>query len=141
MKTLDDYREDHVELASIISDLRLMLTPEQLSIKPSANTTQRLLCDLFTKLKDHLKNEDKNLYPDLLVHDDAKIKSMAWGFISGEKSLSRMLNTYHKKWLKNCDLGFSEELVEETNEIFDLLLKRIEHEERVLFPRLEQAER
>ena len=36
MNTINKCREEHKELASMISDLRLMLTPEQFRIKPNA---------------------------------------------------------------------------------------------------------
>ena len=139
MNTLDKCREEHKELASKISDLRMMLTPEQLRIKPNAKASHQLLCDLFDKLIDHLHAEDEDVYPDLLVNEDPKIKSMAWGFLSGEHSLRNMVSSYQRKWLKDCDYEFSEEFVRETNKIFDLLVDRIDREEKVLFPRLEQT--
>ena len=139
MNTLDKFREEHKELTTMISDLRMMLTPEQLRIKPSAKASQQLLCDLFDKIVDHLHAEDEDVYPDLLVHEDKKIKSMAWGFLSGEHSLRNMVNSYQRKWLKDCDYEFSNEFLKETNEIFDLLVDRIDREEKVLFPRLDKT--
>jgi hypothetical protein len=40
--------------------------------------------------------------------------------------------------LKNCDFNFTEEFLQETNEVFDMLLYRIEREEQVLFPKLQE---
>jgi hemerythrin-like domain-containing protein len=120
----------------MIDDLRSILTPEQLKIRPNAKTAYELLCDLAKKVKRHLAEEDKQLYPNLLIHEDPKVKSIAWGFISGEKPLRRTFDEYHKRWLKNCDFNFTDDFVEETREIFDMLSYRIDREEQVLFPKL-----
>ncbi len=136
MQTLDGYRSSHAELRQMIDDLRTLTVPEQLRIRPNAKTAYQLLCDLAQKVKQHLAEEDKQLYPNLLIHDDPKVKSIAWGFISGEKPLRRTFDEYYKRWLKNCDFNFTDEFLEETNEIFDMLSDRIEREEQILFPKL-----
>jgi len=136
MQTLSSYRERHAELLQTIDDLQSILTMEQLRIRPNAKTAYQLLCDLADKVKQHLAEEDKGLYPRLLIHEDPKVKSIAWGFISGEKPLRKTFDDYHKKWLKNCDFNFTEDFVRETREIFDMLVYRIEREEQVLFPKL-----
>ena len=65
---------------------------------------------------------------------------MAWGFISGEKPLRRWFKDYNDKWLKDCDLKFTEDFLEETNEVIALLTDRVNREEKILFPNLEKAE-
>jgi hypothetical protein len=91
MSTLESYRHTHGELRQMIEDLRSLLTPEQLRIRPNAKTAYELLCDLGTKVRSHLAEEDRSLYPSLLIHEDPKVKSIAWGFISGEKPLAQDL--------------------------------------------------
>ncbi len=136
MHTLDGYRSSHTELRQMIDDLRQLMVPEQLKIRPNAKTAYQLLCDLAQKVKLHLSEEDKQLYPNLLIHEDPRVKSIAWGFISGEKPLRRSFDGYYKRWLKNCDFNFSDEFLEESHEIFDMLAYRIDREEQVLFPKL-----
>jgi hemerythrin-like domain-containing protein len=136
MQTLDGYRSSHAELRQMIDDLRQLTVPEQLKIRPNARTAYELLCDLAQKVKSHLAEEDKQLYPNLLIHEDPRVKSIAWGFISGEKPLRRTFDEYYKRWLKNCDFNFTDEFLEETHEIFDMLSYRIDREEQVLFPKL-----
>jgi hemerythrin-like domain-containing protein len=136
MQTYDGYRSNHAELRQMIEDLRLLTQPEQLKIRPNAKTAYQLLCDLAKKVKAHLAEEDKQLYPNLLIHEDPKVKSIAWGFISGEKPLRRCFDEYYKRWLKNCDFNFTEEFLEQTHEIFDMIAYRIDREEQVLFPKL-----
>lgn len=136
MQTLDGYRNSHVELRRMIDDLRSIMTVDQLKIRPNAQTAYQLMCDLAHKVKLHLAEEDRQLYPNLLIHEDPKVKSIAWGFISGEKPLRRTFDEFHKKWLKDCNFNFSDAFLEETHEIFDMLAYRIDREERVLLPKL-----
>lgn len=136
MPTLDSYRGTHAELRQMIDDLRSILTLDQLRVRPNAKTAYELLCDLGEKVRTHLAEEDRSLYPSLLIHEDPKVKSIAWGFISGEKPLRKTFDDYHKRWLKNCDFNFTDEFLAETHEVFDMVSKRIEREEQVLFPKL-----
>jgi hemerythrin-like domain-containing protein len=136
MQTLSSYRNRQAELLQMIEDLQSMLSPEQLRIRPNATTAYELLCDLADKVKQHLAEEDKSLYPSLLIHEDPKVKSIAWGFISGEKPLRKTFDDYNKKWLKHCDFNFTDEFIAETSEVFDILQYRIERENQVLFPKL-----
>lgn len=136
MQSVANLRATHAELMQIIEDLQSILSPEQLKLRPTARTAYELLCDLSDKVKEHLAEEDKGLYPSLLIHEDPRIKSIAWGFISGEKPLRKTFDDYYKKWLKHCDFNFSEDFVRETQEVFDMLTYRIQREEQVLFPKL-----
>ena len=136
MQTLDSYRSTHVELRQMIDDLQSILTPELLKVRPNAKTAYELLCDLGEKVKQHLAEEDRSIYPSLLIHEDPRVKSIAWGFISGEKPLRKTFDDYHRKWLKHTDYKFPEEFLGETREVFDMLVQRIEREEQVLFPKL-----
>lgn len=136
MQTLSSYRSRQEELLQMIDDLQAILSPELLRIRPNARTAYELLCDLSDKVKQHLAEEDKGLYPSLLIHEDPKVKSIAWGFISGEKPLRKTFDDYHRKWLKHCDFNFTDQFIEETREVFDMLQYRIERENHVLFPKL-----
>jgi Hemerythrin HHE cation binding domain len=136
MQRLSSYRDRHAELTQMVEDLRSIMTPENLRIRPNAKTAYELLCDLADMVRAHLAEEDRSLYPSLLIHEDPKIKSIAWGFISGEKPLRKTFEDYHRKWLNNCAFDFTDELIQETNEIFDMLLYRIDREEQVLLPKL-----
>ena len=136
MQTLASFHNRQAELLQMIEDLQSILTPEHLRIRPNAKTAYELLCDLGDKIKQHLAEEDKGLYPSLLIHEDPKVKSIAWGFISGEKPLRKTFDDYYRKWLKHCDFNFTDEFLEESHEIFDMLQYRIERENQVLFPKL-----
>ncbi len=136
MQDLTKYREHHIALKEMIGDLQSLLNPEMLRIPPNAELAHHLLCDLVDLVKEHLLDEDRYLYPSLLVHKNPRVKALAWDFIRTERPLRRNFEKYYKKWLKRCDFPFSERFLHETQEIFKILSERIEREEEVLFPKL-----
>ncbi|MCB1859741.1 MAG: hemerythrin domain-containing protein [Gammaproteobacteria bacterium] len=123
----------------MLSNLKIMLKPELLGIKPNAQAAHEHLCLLGKKLKQHLSEEDRGVYPPLLTHEDPKLKSLAWGFISGEKPLRKQFESYYQKWLKECDFSFNEAFLQETEEVFSAIESRIQREQAVLLPRLEES--
>ena len=136
MLDLAHYRNSHSDLLHMIEDLQQLLTPEMLRIRPNAKTAYLLLCELASKVKEHLSDEDHGVYPSLLIHDDPRVKSIAWGFISGERPLRQTFDEYHRKWLKNCDFNFTEDFMRESQAVFRMVAERIDRENRVLFPKL-----
>jgi len=138
MTSLDSVKGRHSDLLEMISDIRQMLTPEILSIRPNAKLAYETICSLSDKMKQHLSAEDEGLYPPLLTHEDPRVKSVAWGFINGEKPLRKMFDSYHKKWLKDCDFSFTEEFMRDTHEMLSMLETRIDREQTILLPKLMQ---
>jgi hemerythrin-like domain-containing protein len=131
------YHEQHAEILAMVEDLRPLLNKESLQVRMVAKTAQKLLCDIAAKLKEHLAEEDKELYPSLLTHPDAKVRTTAWGFINGQHALRQWTEQYSKKWLKDCNFEFTDDFLKDTEELLRLLAVRVDREERVLYPRLE----
>ena len=140
MHPVSYYHEQHVEILGMVEDLRPLLNKQSLELRPLAKAAHQLLCDIAAKLKAHLAEEGKELYPSLLTHDDDKVRSTAWGFINGEHGLRQWSLAYNKKWLKDCNFEFTDEFLQETNQLLDALAARVDREERFLFARLEGEE-
>jgi iron-sulfur cluster repair protein YtfE (RIC family) len=138
MQPISVYREQHREIMGMVEELRPLLNKQELVIRPVAKTAHRLLCEMATKVQEHLAKEDKELYPTLLTDSEAKTRSVAWGLVSGEHTLRQWFGEYSKKWLKDCDFEFDDDFVHETNELIEALVARIDREEQVLFARLEE---
>lgn len=136
MQTLDGYRTIHPDLRQMVDDLRALLTEEHLRLAANARTAYEQLCDLGEQVARHLTEEDHNVFPGLLMHEDPKVKSIAWGFISGEGFMRKTFEDYYRRWLKNCDFNFGGEFLAQTAEMFDLVAQRLEREERVLLPKM-----
>ena len=139
MSTIENMKGSHGEMLDMIKDLRAMMTKDQLKIRPNAMTTHKLLCELAGKMKGHMSSQDQEIYPGLLIHEDPKLKSMAWGFLNGQKPMRKQFDDYYNKWLKNCDFNFSDDFVAETFEIFDMVEERISRERNILIPTLEMS--
>ena len=100
-------------------------------------------CDLFFRyfetVNQHMELVDNNLYGPLLAHHDNAIKNTARNFMSGGQEIRHILKTYEKKWCrrKNKQLtvgGRYEDFLKETNELFGLILDRIQRETERLYP-------
>jgi hemerythrin-like domain-containing protein len=137
MTTVAHLRETHAELTEMIQDLESGLTRENLSIRANAKAMHKLLCDLAEKVRAHLGEEDKEMYPHLLTKGD-QMKYTAWNFIAGQSELRKEFEAYYKKWLKDCDFNFTDAFLTETRGIITALVARIDREEKVLFPKLEE---
>ena len=134
MQTIDRCRSAHTELREMIGDLRPLLTTEKLRNLNNARDTYDLICDLRERLLRHFDDENRRLYPGLLIHGDPQVKSLAWSFISSESPLRMMFDNYHQDWLKSGDYNFCDSFVFETQQVCDLITMRLDHEEQVLFP-------
>ena len=136
MQTLGEYRGTHSDLRRMIDDPRELLTMEQLSIRPNARTAYELLCDLGERVDRHLAQEDHDLYPSLLMHEDPRVNSMAWGFIIGEMPMRKIFADYRARWLQDCDFNFTDQFLLDTDKVFTLVAHRLDGEEQVLFPKM-----
>ncbi|HIE56208.1 MAG TPA: hemerythrin domain-containing protein, partial [Chromatiaceae bacterium] len=114
MTTIDDLKKRRREITEMASVIDNLLNPEQLSIHPIAKVAHILLCDLCEMMSDHLADEHKGLYPNLLTHQDTRVKNLAWGLINNDKLLKPEFSQYKRKWLKDCEFQFTEEFVEDT---------------------------
>jgi uncharacterized protein YaaN involved in tellurite resistance len=99
-------------------------------------------CELFFRyvesVQDHLKHTDADLYAELLDQSDAHKNKVANLFISGSKEIKRIFGAYTKKW---CNLSKQslkikqyDQFYQETIEMFELVLKRLQDETEHLYP-------
>ncbi|MEN8106640.1 MAG: hypothetical protein ABFS22_01390 [Pseudomonadota bacterium] len=100
-------------------------------------------CELFNrytnKVKDHIDLVDKNLYSRLLTHDDREIQELARNFMSGSQEIRKIMMEYTKKWCprkQTVSLAISdhERFLKDSEEMFELVLERIQHETEKLYP-------
>jgi hypothetical protein len=98
-------------------------------------------CSLFfnyiEKVKDHLGVVD-HLYASLLTDDDEKVNNVARLFMSGEQEIKKIVTQYVKKWCNRNkhELVISDydQFLEDTREIFEFVLSRIQDETENLYP-------
>ncbi len=139
MNQIEEYRRQHRELSEFVAMVRSLLDENQLKIEANARLAYEKLSGLAETVRNHLSGEDKGLYPKLLVDEDPKVKAIAWGFIRNESPLRKEFEAYARRWLKSGRVQYSDDFVRDTTEVLDALIKRIDKEEKELFPRLEEA--
>ena len=111
-------------------------------IENRAMCDTQITCDLFfdyvNKVKEHLELQDNYLYTAILHDGDADAKHIAQNFMSGSREIKRIFQDYQKKWSnkKGRHLRISNyaKFNKETNEMFELVLKRIQDETEKLYP-------
>jgi hypothetical protein len=100
-------------------------------------------CELFhrymDRVKHHIELVDKNLYSRLLTHDDHDTQKMARNFMSGSQEIRKIMSAYTRQWCprsKTDTLAIAdhERFLKETEEMFELVLDRIQNETEKLYP-------
>ncbi len=101
---------------------------------------KEVTCDLFLKyaeeVTNHLYLEEKEVYRHLLNHDDLKIRNTVNDFFSGSIEIKRVFNEYLGYWCKNKKLRVTKhkQFVEDTHDMFGLVLNRVDAETNILYP-------
>jgi len=139
MTTLNDLKNQQSEIREMTAALLNLLTPEQQAVGTIAKVTHTLLCDLCDKVTEHLAEEHKGVFPELLSHGDQNVQNMVWGFINNDKPLRDEFNDYRHKWLRDCEYAVSHEFISETQQILETLEQRMQLEDSKMIPKLEEA--
>lgn len=98
-------------------------------------------CQLFyrygEKIQAHLDTVD-HTYTTLLTSHDENAKEIARNFMGGSQEIKRIFAQYKKRWCERrkdrLHVGDHREFLEETDEVFDLILNRIQDEIEQLYP-------
>ncbi len=95
-----------------------------------------LFFDLLERVKSHLDVEERELYRNLLTHNDQKVKNTAENFLSGSAEIKRVFKQYTKRWCHNHKLRIKDHdrFVKETNEMFEMIQVRIISETEKFYP-------
>ncbi len=109
-------------------------------IKDKEMCNSEVTCDLFLtyveNVTDHLYLEEREVYRHLLNHNDLKVRNLTSDFFSGSIEIKKIFNEYLGRWCKNKKLRIvrHEEFLQDSEEIFHLVEKRINAETDILYP-------
>lgn len=109
-------------------------------------------CDVFFeysgKVKEHIELVDRELCGRLISYPDQAVKNTADRFLSGSTEIKRIFNQYLKDWCsephRRLTIRDHGEFIQETEQMFRLVLDRIQRETEHLYPlirKIEQRER
>ncbi len=135
MITYDDLHQQNHKITELTNVLEHLLGDRSLC-------TSNITCDLFFRyveqVKGHLEVIDNNLYSQLLTHNERRVRNTADRFMGGSKEIKRIFGAYVKKWcqMKRKELVIKEydQFMEETKEMFEMVLNRIQAETEHLYP-------
>lgn len=99
-------------------------------------------CNLFFEyvnaVRDHIAVTDSAMYSKLLGAGDQKMANLASRFMGGSREINRIFSAYLKRWckLRSKQLVIKEydAFMRDTQEMFDMVLDRIQSETEHLYP-------
>lgn len=118
-------------------------------IQDRAMCDTAVACDVFLDyskaVKEHIEMVDRRLCGQLISHPDQSVKNVANRFLSGSSEIKRIFTAYLKRWCSEARRELTirrdyDEFVAETNQMFGLVLDRIERETEHLYPLIRRLE-
>jgi hypothetical protein len=108
----------------------------------------QIACDLFfnysRQVREHMELVDKELCGRLISHPDQTVKNTADRFLSGSSEIKRIFADYLKDWCserqKELKIKDHQRFVNDTKQMFDLVLDRIQRETEHLYPLIRRLE-
>ncbi|KHD35362.1 cation-binding protein [Clostridium acetobutylicum] len=130
---IDNLKRQHTEIYSSIKMLKGFID-KKISEEDYAEMAKTVSV-LAGILKVHLQSEDKFLYPELLKNKDEAISNMAKEYIDDMGNIGKKFEEYKNKYntkIKVCDNVLS--LKKDTEEVLNLLVNRLNKEDKALYP-------
>jgi len=122
------------ELSNVLSKL----------IKDRSLCDSGVCCELFynymKKVNNHMRLVDSSFYHGLLSDSSPEAHNVANNFMSGSQEIKRVMKKFTKKWCntKTHDLNIGkdqhERFINQTNELFEMILDRLQDEMEKLYP-------
>ena len=108
-----------------------------------SDVTCSLFFDYVNSVRDHLAVTDSAMYSKLLGAGDQKMSNVANRFMGGSREINRIFSAYLKRWckVKSKTLVIREydAFMRDTEEMFDMVLDRIQNETEHLYPAVQQV--
>jgi len=112
-------------------------------LKDRALCDSETCCKLFYKymefVNDHMQKVDSSFYADLLKDKSHDANSTGKNFMRGSMMIKQIMASYVKKWCDKKNHGLSignkhDRFLTETDEMFEMILNRIQDETEHLYP-------
>ncbi len=100
--------------------------------------------DLTNRIKEHMELVDRELCGKLISNPDQSVKNTANRFLSGSSEIKRIFNAYVKQWCSqkrhSLTIGDYTAFVQDTEQMFALVMDRIQRETEYLYPLIRKLE-
>ena len=130
----DKFRTQHDDILRVAGDIT-----SQLKTNGDAAALRKLLSNLAGKVNFHLAMEDEALYPQLMKAGTADVKARATKFKEEMGGLGKVFTDYNNKWQTSAIRADFDGFANETRKVFGALAKRIERENKELYPLADKA--
>ena len=132
-----DLKKQHKEIGSLVEVLSILIH-SHVEVRQSPVVFE-LYTRLMEKLDSHLALEAKHLYPELLTCQDETVRLAANNFLRGGKVIHDFFAKYKKQWSKQQKIEENlQTFVQESEQLFSFLAKRINAEEGTFFRIIEE---
>ncbi len=136
MITYKELNEQNHRITELSNVLRYLLKDRTMCDTQSC-------CELFNNyvmlVQQHIETVDKNMYCDLLSSKDQKTNNVARNFMSGSVEVKKILKSFTRQWcpVKNNNalkIKDHQQFLDSIDELFDIVLQRIQDETEHLYP-------
>ena len=139
MYSLDELRQQNKDISELCNVLSVLIEHTELHSNP-------YLCDLMQRFKEkvwmHLVFEDNTVYAALLRHSDGSVNKTAKAFHDSAREIKHRFSGYVKHWCKSATSNAEHKaLQEESRDIFQLIMERVQYENEYMFPLVEKHSR
>jgi len=141
-KNMSKAQELHIQIHKITELNNVLLNLLADRFLCDMEITEELFCRYVDLVDHHLKNTETEIFSKLLTKADDDQARHVDRFIGGAKEIKQIFNSYTKKWIRNKHLKIKhyETFFQETEEMFDLVLNRLQDETEKLYPLMKALE-
>ena len=135
MVSYEELHQQNHKITELTNILQHLLGDRSLC---DSKVTCELFFDYVDAVKEHMAVTDSGMYSKLLGSGDQKLSNVANRFMGGSREINRIFSAYLKRWckIKNKELVIKEydAFMKDTQEMFDIVLDRIQAETEHLYP-------
>lgn len=139
MITFEELNLQNHKITELSNILELLLADRNIC---DASTTHELFFRYIELVRQHLQVTENNIYSVLLSKGDQNARNTANGFMSGSKEIKRVYGKYQKRWCKKDSVLVITDyprFMADTEELFEMVLDRIQTETEQLYPLVRQV--
>jgi hemerythrin-like domain-containing protein len=135
---IESMKGQHAEIGAVMA--QAMRAIESGTVTTNAEWFSQLLGDITTKIEDHLKIEDSEVYPLLVESEDAAVRRTAKQFQTNMGGLAEEFASFFRRYRTPAEVRHDPwRFTYETRRIFEQLRYRMQREETDLYPLLDQV--
>ncbi len=140
MVSFEELHQQNHKITELTNILEHLLGDRSLC---DSEVTCGLFFDYVNVVKDHLAITDSGMYSQLLSSGDQRLSNVANRFMGGSREISRIFSAYLKRWckIKRKELVIRDydAFMQDTEEMFRMVLDRIQDETEHLYPAVKKV--